>query len=476
LTLASLGWLILVDKSAQAKSSQLPNQWTQPMKIATTPGVSQWPAVVADKYGFVHVFWSETDNAANEGSSMYYSRWNGRRWSDPIDIQIGGQVFYPAVTIDPEQRIHLVWEDSGHLYYSSAPSDQAETAHGWSPPQDVAAGITGGWYPFAIVSDSAGQLYIGYASQAQGNGIYVMTSADGGGSWQSPVLVADMADSTPGIVRLASDPRGRIHIVWGTAPRSGLSDAVYYAHSTDRGKLWTTAMLVDRKSDVDYKTDWINVAVVGNDEIHLVWMSGPRAYRFHRWSGDGGTTWSEPKEIFPDWIGESGGTELLTDNRGNLHAFSVMRRRNDSTRHGLIESVWQSGKWSAASWVTNASLWLAATIVNGNQVIGTYENESEGDILYVTGQIATTYTPPATRPTPYHADPVEALTGTAIAAADTARPTPHIESSVLPVNINPAQAPNPNSSSNGIIVSTLVPALMTVLVALSIIFLRGRGK
>jgi hypothetical protein len=113
-------------------SQEGPISWSKPLDLSNTPQGSGHPAIITDSYGYVHVFWSEDlggrlmrpQDSLPSGNTLLYTRWDGESWSEPNDIlSISDDAVadFASVTIDPNNRLHVVWSGQKNIYYSSAP-------------------------------------------------------------------------------------------------------------------------------------------------------------------------------------------------------------------------------------------------------------------------------------------------------------------------------------------------------------------
>jgi hypothetical protein len=104
------------------------------------------------------------------------------------------------------------------------------------------------------------------------------------------IIAINRTDSMVDRARVVTDSRGGVHVGWTefaypeTLPPLG----VRYAHSRDQGTTWSVPLKVNGPYD------YVGMAVIEPDKIHMVWSgTNPDRRRFHRWSRDGGITWSE---------------------------------------------------------------------------------------------------------------------------------------------------------------------------------------
>ncbi len=336
-----------------AAAQSAPVAWSQPIRLSDPNFQSYPPAIAADRAGNVHILWSQTmlsGEVSASGDTLYYVRWDGKKWFGPVDVLVspgdGLGAEYPDLTATPDGYIHAIWGTGGRdsqLFYARAPACCADDPLNWTKPISLAIGIN---QTSAIASDAQGNLFIVYAS-LDTNDIVFLRSTDGGENWEKAVSVPGgtrREDEYPAYPRLSADESGRIHLVWSVLPFPGR--AVMYSNSNDGGKTWKDPVIIDQIEANEYQTDFgptlIDVEAVGKDAVHLTWDGAPTVERHHVWSQDGGETWSAPDTFIPELTG--GGralwNDMAADSRGVVHAVSIKQPWH---------AQWTSGGWSAST-------------------------------------------------------------------------------------------------------------------------------
>lgn len=450
-----------------AAAQSAPVAWSQPIRLSD-PNFQAWPpAIAADVAGNVHILWSQSmlsDATAGNGDTLYYVRWNGEKWVGPVDVLVspgdGLGAEYPDLAATPDGYIHAVWGTGGRdsqLFYARAPACCAEDPLNWSKPISLGIGIN---QTSAIASDAQGNLYVVYAS-LDTNDIVLLRSTDSGENWDKAVTIPGgtrREDEYPAYPRLSVAESGRIHVVWSILPYPGR--AVMYSNSSDGGKTWKDAVIIDQIEPNEYQTDYgptlIDVEAVGEDEVHLSWDGAPTVERHHVWSKDGGETWSDPDTFIPELTG--GGralwNDMAADSRGVLHAVSIKQPWH---------AQWTAGGWSASTAIGQRGFAEDMRIVvsAGNELHVVWLEVRQGipsTVYYVRGISSAPAVPLKQLPT--LASDVVTIQPTATrAVAATATPTPLF-----------ADAPAANTSSidspaRGVFFGALAVMILLVLVA-----------
>lgn len=428
-------------KSALAQSPD--GSWSDFENISDTPTASTYPCIVTDKQGYVHVLWSEdvggvTDNPlknpdgtpvldpsgnplnylTNSGNTLYYTRWEGKDWTEPIDVQVNpsGNIQYPRAAIDPVGVLHVIWVstygEATQLQYSRVLANKADSPQEWSQSKVLVERTLYALYPADIAADTEGGLHILYFKLGENPGAYVINSSDGGDTWSDPLQIYQTQDSRGSIegissVELVIDQKNRIHATWTRFDISGNGKAIYYSQSTDLGKTWSQPFEVAKWQPGWYETDWLSAGVVG-DEVHLVWEGGQIAYQNERISNDGGKTWGENVFILQNLVGENGFANLVVDSANHLHMLIVKRADPGAYAHGVWYTTWDRGQWvdpillgtrnlllyekaskldqkslqaiTRGTFTGNGLRYQMSGIVNGNQLFVVVVNEYDGDI------------------------------------------------------------------------------------------------
>jgi len=335
--------------------------WSIPARLYETNGAIHTPIVISDPSGDLHVFWSEP--SPDDPDVIMYTRWDGNYWSSPVDIISKNTTRKPSAAVDNSGTIHLIWTDN-HLNYSQANVYEAASARSWSEPQILAdSNITA-----HIISDHDGRLHIGYPG-TNNQGIFYMSSNDGGATWSSPINIAYTSrdDASADFVRLALDDSGRIHAVWSEfkLPDGWPPLGVFYANSSDGGQTWYPSMKI---AGADY--DQININTLGENEIYLAWngMVGVGG-RYYKFSKNGGRDWSGMTEIIPRGIGgTSGFPQLSLDSSGELHFLtdyaSCAQYSSNSDNHWSEPECISGDEAMASGWIEEPVL----KVTMGNQV------------------------------------------------------------------------------------------------------------
>jgi len=317
--------------------------WTIPVEISTN--AKAWsPSLTVDSKGIVHAVWlgASDPNPPAAGDTIYYCRWNGIEWSEPVDVFVSAvqrNLGSPVIRAHPDDKLYVVWRGrSGMIYLSTAPAAVAELVRQWTPPRIILEGANF-TYDLDLESDRSGLLHLAFVQEFAGVSVITYSrSDDGGQTWARPAQISDSkTDTLAWNPRVAIGKDGTIHATWAEVPLPGTwpPQGVLYARSIDDGQTWSVPFQV---AEEGYGR--ANVGLSDERTVHLVW-SGTVGWegRYHIRSADGGQTWSEIARL--PGLQESFGTsfsEMVVDDTGVLHLAAGVNQQRYLT--------WKDGVWS----------------------------------------------------------------------------------------------------------------------------------
>jgi hypothetical protein len=434
----------LAGRSLPAVHAQPPEPWTDPQMLSSglldgsgQPLWSAFPALVADPWGGVQAFWTmlPRQQDASQDGTLFWSHWDGSTWSPPIDVQYAQRrpMWLPMAALDETGRLHLAWMvgAQGSVWYSSALVGQAGSARAWSTPQQISDLISTG---FGLATDSLGQAHIVFCTGGEDDRCYYSTSSDGN-AWTSAAAIYNPCDDCS--ARVAVDGRGRIHTVFGSQSTGG--KALHYSRSDDAGRTWLPAQEFDRvddRFDENYGPSWGTVVTLGQDQVHVIWDGAPAGQRWHRWSSDGGNTWSEPQQISADHRGLTLPVAAAFDSAGTLHLVSMGWRDTTGLPSGAFHLTWQNGRWSQPQLIGSRSDWdaeyCALAITGGNRLVAAWTDKQGPKESYQVWASTLKVDAPSIPPIAYTPAATLTPTGQPRGAAPTASSTPGSEGATPP--------------------------------------------
>jgi hypothetical protein len=343
IALLSLFWI------APAQAQSQGGGWSEPHRLSSTAGKASEAYMVADQYGYVHCFWTET-LFENQRRIIKYSRFDGTTWTKPNDIYITGT----AITnispfVDKFGMLHIAWAEGllGPAYYTYAPANDAFSAKNWAKPIQIDIPAR----TLHLRIDSKGIFHILYVNQSDDAGVYYIRSEDQGMTWSEPVWLDPdiLPGHIPDSLNFELDENDGLHAVWfyGTREPTEQPDWVRYAHSLDGGSTWSDPFLIDQYDEAsDHRlTSASPKMIVQGQTVHVIWAAGSLPYRYHRFSTDAGLTWSAPVQIFGELHGQAF-DGLAVDRSNRVHFFGQIRYPM-----GIYHAYWDQNRWSRPSLV-----------------------------------------------------------------------------------------------------------------------------
>lgn len=386
--------------------------WSPWINLSSTPGGSIKPAITADLFGFVHVFWSEKMQGEpgrfpgrEAGDTILYQRLYGGQWTDAIDIAFTQDDIWfndPDADTDSSGRIYLVWSGYRGLYFASAPIKGAWSAANWRKPMRIietnpgANGIGPVSRPKILIDESRNVLHVVYSLLGIDGGLYYVRSEDSGVTWSLPLALVQLPagagrEEAHSGARIKHDSSGRIHLVWSQflAP-DFIEKHVWYSRSDDGGSSWTPPFELSHLQPDDVWQAAPALAVAG-DAVHLVWTCGQRPYRCYRMSPDGGHTWRPMQRLFGTMESLAGWDTVTVDSLDRVHIVAQLRKRAIPGIFYSFEtdSVWPSSPQDipcAAVGICGGHF-MASAISLGNELHVVTQHESLGEIWYTSAQL-----------------------------------------------------------------------------------------
>jgi hypothetical protein len=256
---------------------------TFPSRIRSMPW---FPRAALDSSGTAHVVWASSDSAVDEippsAPSIWYARFDGRRWTEPERLATGHRYYWSSATVSPlivrGRTLHFVVSTSGEgLTYFHA------TGGRWMA-QHVGIPIVYNGYPALAVLGSGKLVLLAQGPQRRGregwseSGVFISRSDDGGLTWTTPALISS-GDAEPAYDFQLLESHGRLYALWfqqtdslgrpALAPNlSNSPGRIYVAESADAGATWRqlapTALLQN--------ADGLQ-AMVGDDGVLIVTLA-----------------------------------------------------------------------------------------------------------------------------------------------------------------------------------------------------------
>ena len=451
------------------------NWWSLPFRLSSADGKASEAYIVADQYGYVHVFW--TEYLPDDRTIVQYSRFDGESWTVPFDIYIT-RPFVPIENLSPfvdqHGTLHLVWTEAlgKFIMYTRAPAHDALSSQKWETPYLI--DIPADTIRLKIDSKDVFHILFTWKIGLQ-TGVFYSFSEDQGVTWSEPVWLDQdiLSGYSPASLQFELDENDGLHAAWYyIAQDASGGDWVRYAHSLDGGITWSSPFTIDRAGELGDEVDYslsaaTPVMIVNGQDVHIIWAGGKLHYRHHRYSRNLGRTWSTPTRFMGDLNGQAG-DGLVADGQGRVHFFSQIRYPQ-----GIYHAVWENNRWTAPVLVYLISLG------DGDPIGDRIHAHRTFPIIRAGNQVVLTFTDPPPTPNrrlftihrtleevlPLSIEPTPLVEITSV-APPTPRPTlvplpTFVSSPEPPLGNLPSTTPPPDPG-NGLLAGAVPSILLTV--------------
>lgn len=449
--------------------------WDSPVRLTPEESVVQYSAIAVDLRGGVHVFWANKPETGVSANQILYRYRDQQEWTETTDVLVGPEwdaFSRPAVLCDRANRLHLLWNSTQGLYYSSALADEASDPRAWLSPVRVMQADAMGPTDLAISPD--GILHVVYTRYRSATNLMYTRSEDSGATWATPQAISTIvADDKqiPDAARLTIDRRGILHVVWSESyPPEYLGRQILYSQSLDNGLTWSAPQPL---SGVAQDSAWNalpNIVVDSEDQLQVVWACGDPVMRCYRSSIDHGVSWTGVTEpLFQQLIGSSGRDAMAADPHGNVFWAGSLRFPQAFYFSTLTDGAWRAPPQALVTEGQFGGLASAhfpqMVIGEGNQLHLVLVESDGGPLWYLHGQ--------SSYPR------VEA-------EIEEAMPTPTMTPTAAPINEPTATLPTPTpqirplatpeASSSGISPLLISTAAVTAFLLLALAVSRKRNR
>ena len=296
-------WEIFYKQSTDSGTSWITKRLTY------TSGGSSNPAIAIDSNNQIHVVW---ENYNHGNPEIYYKKStdNGTTWTIQRLTYNSGSSFKPAIAIDSNNHIHVVWYNeimgNSEIYYKKS-TDNGTT---WTIQRLTYN--SGYSYRPSIAIDSNNYIHVVWYDETPADPeIYYKKSTDSGSSWATKRLTYSEGGSYDPVI--ATDLNNQIHVTWQDNNPGNCE--IYYKLSIDSGISWITKR-ISYTSDNSHEPA---ITIDSNNHIHIVWMdyNPGNAEIYYKLSTDYGNHWNTQRFTYN--LGNSGNPVIAIDSYNHAH-------------------------------------------------------------------------------------------------------------------------------------------------------------
>ena len=280
----------------------------------TTEGDSSLPNIVAAGDS-VYVVWQDTSPT----SDIFFasSTDGGATFGEPINVSNQGASSIPQIAVSGDD-VYVVWADSSagnpDIFFASS-TDGGAT---FGEPVNVSNTPDGFSYlPQAAVS-SNGTIYLAWQDNFPVDDIFFASSIDGGTTFSEPVNISNTSEGSSFSPILAASGNS-VYVTWqDTFP----TNDVYVVSSTDGGSSFNEAVNVSNNTEISV-SPVLAVSETDPSKVFVAWSDNTNTQNsffdiFYASSTDGGLTFSEVINVSNN-AGTSSTPQIAVDSSDNVY-------------------------------------------------------------------------------------------------------------------------------------------------------------
>jgi hypothetical protein len=258
----------------------------------------------------------------------------------------------PMFVAGPGQSIFAFWiSTQGKLLTGSVENANFGDAGAWNYGRVIAPSAAS----FAVAVDARGEWHLAYVRTVDDSvnpaGIYYTRSQNSGRTWAVPVLLYESpylrrlgaGEANLSVATTGTEDSLRVYIVWDNRPRK----QVLLAQSADGGESWEQPVLISGPASGAGSDGPFDIHVGANQKsVVLVWQSGRpggACSQIYQSSSDGGATWSDPQPMIEDLLGCAESSEFVT---GLANSPEGLLYFLTETKSKVFLLAWNGLQWS----------------------------------------------------------------------------------------------------------------------------------
>lgn len=278
---------------------------TQPVNLSRS-GSTSAPALTIDNEGSIHVIWLD------DFSGILYSFLQEDVWSEPVTVDFPFEETIPSLVQSEEGVTLAIWINKDEdMWFSSVPSTEFGQATAWSSPQL----LDGSVLSFDVAADDQGGIHLVYIKSVQSDlgppGVYYKIKRSPASGWQESENLyasryfraagAEDVNVQIGVVSRTEAPE--IYVVWDDRPVK----TVFFSSSIDAGVTWEPPVEIASPQILGSSTTPYNIRMhASDDHVLLVYQNGQPGLSCSQasiFSHDNGRTWSAHHQMLVDIAG-----------------------------------------------------------------------------------------------------------------------------------------------------------------------------
>ncbi len=244
--------------------------WGPVVQVTSTTPTSEGPTLVLDQQANSHIVWLEQCYTCYpQHRQVWYKKLdkNGRTLVDNTPVSTASPSTYvPSAGIDYEGNIHVIWEGQPAPFQPSKlfwRKLNGATGIPLTPETEIVQNIVGVPYPKLAIDEQRNVhvVYNNYIPNTRPNLFYV--KLDNIGRPSQPIRLNNVDGTAVGGHKLALDPQGNVHVMWGDQRR--LTNDFYYTKLDNNGNTLIDDTLVHSTAsgiDIDIDREGVNAGAI----------------------------------------------------------------------------------------------------------------------------------------------------------------------------------------------------------------------
>ena len=251
------------------------DKWSSPLTLPVF-NASHQPAIAVEKNGAIDLVMTTASASDTAATDIFFMRSadGGHTWSKPIDIaSTPGQSSQPAIAIAPDNSIHVVWCDTSRgenhkdIYYSYSKDEGKTWGKNSLLPADDISNTAGQSTSPAIAIDKNGAIHVVWLDNTAGEthpDVYYAYKIDK--DWNQPINLSHTPriSSHPGI---ACGAKGKVYVSWSDNSRKEQAADIWCAVASKYGE-FTAPMNISNTPGVSGEPV---IAADDIDHVIIVW-------------------------------------------------------------------------------------------------------------------------------------------------------------------------------------------------------------
>jgi len=321
-------------------------KWTTTNVISTeSTSVSEYPSLVVDAVGNVHIAWGDITNYAGSGTGydIFYKRWevSTSTWTttEVVSTESTSFAWHPSITVDATGNVHIAWQDLTNYAGSETDSDvfykrwEVSTST-WTTTEVVSTESTGHSYELSIVTDVEGNVYLAWEDDTDyGSGtdvdIFYKYWEASTSTWSTTEVVSTESTSGSNDPSITVDAAGNVHVSWRDYTNydsAGTDYDIFYKCWDDSTSSWNTTEVVSTESTAGSYDPSIATDAVG--DVQIAWAdstdyagAGTDYDIFYKRRDASASSWTTTEVVSTDSATQGGSSNpsLAVDTEGSVH-------------------------------------------------------------------------------------------------------------------------------------------------------------